>query len=151
MAMVLAVTPVMVVFAGMLVPVMICPAPRPTVLDTPVRVLLALVMMPMGVLLIKTERVTEPDAVAGADTDRVNGAEEPTAVMVVPAGMPGPTMVWPTARLAMFDTAPMIVLPIAVVPVNCVAPTIAVMTPAGTPTPVMILPTAGVGRGRADR
>jgi hypothetical protein len=58
-----------------------------------------------------------PEAVAAAESVIV---PLPMAVMVVPAGMPGPVTNWPTPRAAVMVTAVTELLEVAVVPVKLV-------------------------------
>lgn len=74
---------VMYVRAGMLVPVMGCPTASPTMLDTPVMVVLPLVMTPVGVAF----------------------ALAVIAVIAEPKGIPVPLMMSPTTADVLASTA----------------------------------------------
>ena len=143
----------MTVLAGMPVPVRPCPAANPVTLDTPVRVGLPLVVMPvnetsaertcptarLALLVMVTAVLTV--AVAFADIVIVVPL---IALMAVLAGMPAPVSICPTARLVLLVmVSAVLTVAVAFADIVIVVPLSAMMVVlAGMPAPVRTCPTA---------
>jgi hypothetical protein len=126
----------MVVPATMPGPLMTWPATRPAMLDTDVRTALPAVVMPVGLAMLETV----------AFADRVTVAV-PSAVIVVPAGMPAPVRVCPMTNPPKAPVGVTILLPATVIAVNVKAVVSALLAVAATdivielvPVPVTVAP-----------
>jgi len=106
----------MVVFRGMPTPVTSMPTARPLVVGRPVISLLWSVVLPLISPAVKESVALLMVSVVPADSVMLLLAGV-TAVIVVPATMPGPVTTMPTIRLAVEVRLVTTVLPIVVLPV----------------------------------
>ena len=131
----LALIPVMVVPAGMPVPLIGCPTSTPARFDTALTVGLRAVTTPVGTTVL--------EAVATAEIVIVL---EVTPVMTVLVGMLVPVMICPIASPVVFDTVPIVLLVEVTTPAAlALVPLATAITAAlaGIPAPCTIWPTAG--------